>query len=59
MLTPTVAALVDRYQQAPEAAQALIRVGSSPVDGTLPDAQQAAWTMVASLFFNLDEAINK
>jgi hypothetical protein len=54
-----VADLQGRYGQAPDAARALLEVGETPVDAVLPPPEQAAWTMVASVFFNLDEALAK
>jgi hypothetical protein len=58
-LAGTVAALLVRYQQAPAAAAALLEVGATSIDPTLPPTEQAAWTMMGSLFFNLDEAMTK
>ena len=50
---------VGHYQQAPEAATQLLEVGETePADGFDP-AAVAAWTMVASEMFNLDEVLNK
>jgi hypothetical protein len=47
------------YAQKPEAAAELLKVGESPVSAEIPVPEQAAWTLVASAFFNLDEALNK
>ncbi len=47
------------YRDAPEAATQLLGVGETePADGLDP-ASVAAWTMVASEMFNLDEVLNK
>jgi hypothetical protein len=43
----------------PERAQALLKVGESQVDATLPAPRLASLTMVASQLLNLDEALNK
>ena len=40
-------------------AKKLIRVGESLADAKLPEAEFAAWTMLASNVLNLDEALNK
>ena len=40
-------------------AKKLIRVGDTPADAKLPEAEFAAWTMLASNVLNLDEALNK
>ena len=47
------------YRETPEAATQLLEVGETdPADGLDP-ASVAAWTMVASEMFNLDEVLNK
>jgi len=48
-----------RFQQEPAAAKALLTVGESPHDGSLPEAELAAWTSVMSVLLNLDEAITR
>lgn len=40
-------------------AKKLIRVGESKPDLSLPEAEFATWTMLASNVLNLDEALNK
>jgi len=45
-------------QDAP-AARALLGVGDSPRDETLDPVEHAAWTQVASLLLNLDEALTR
>ncbi len=47
------------YRNEPADAQALLSVGESKTDKTLPPAEWAAWTLVASEIFNLDEALTK
>jgi len=37
----------------------VLKVGESPVDATLPPAELASWTVVASQFLNLDEFLTK
>lgn len=47
------------YRREPAAAQALLAVGASPMDTSLPAAELAAWTFVASEVMNLDESLTK
>lgn len=58
-----VKALVDEatttYQASPATAAALLAVGESPVDRTLPAPDLAAWTLAASQVMNLDESLTK
>ena len=46
-----------KFSKEPKKASALLRVGDSGVDPTLPIADLAAFTVVANVIFNLDEAI--
>ena len=48
-----------RYRADPKAALALLAVGESPRNETLPVAEVAAWAMVANVIFNLDEVVTK
>ncbi|HEY2587873.1 MAG TPA: DUF1553 domain-containing protein [Tepidisphaeraceae bacterium] len=47
------------YEQQPEEATKLIATGESKPDASLPAAELASWTMLASQIMNLDEALNK
>ncbi len=47
------------YRQDPAVAAKLLAVGDSPVDASLPAAELAAWTIVASQILNLDESLTK
>ncbi len=47
------------YEAHPADAKALLEVGDSPSDESLPASQLAAWTMLANQLFNLDETLNK
>ena len=47
------------YESHSSEAYKLIRVGESKPDGAIPEAEFAAWTMLASNVLNLDEALNK
>ena len=48
-----------RYKEAPELATQLISVGESKPNEKLPPAELAAWTLIASQIFNLDETLTK
>lgn len=47
------------YHSAPGTAQQLIQVGEMPVEATIPPAELAAWTMLASTILNMDETVTK
>ena len=47
------------FRRDTSAAQKLITVGESKPHATLNPSELAAWTMVANLVMNLDEALNK
>jgi hypothetical protein len=47
------------YAADPSAARDLVAVGERPRDGAIPAPELAAWTMVVSEVFNLDETLNK
>ena len=48
-----------RYRRDPAAAGALLKVGESARDQRLDPAEHAAWTVLASVVLNLDEAITR
>jgi hypothetical protein len=48
-----------RYQANAEAAKQLIAFGDSKANATLKPEELAAWTMIANLLLNLDEALTK
>src|SRR5262249_9587791 len=50
---------LDRFQADNSAARKLIAVGESPRDEKADAAELAAWTALASIILNLDEAITK
>jgi hypothetical protein len=58
-LEPVIRDLRDHYARDGKASKALVAVGDSPPGAEVPAPELAAWTMVASQFFNLDEALNK
>ena len=58
-LQPVIRDLRDHYARDSKASKALVTVGDSPPGAAVPAPELAAWTMVASQFFNLDEALNK
>ena len=47
------------FKNNPGAAQKLINVGETPVDTTISQQELAAWTMVTSIIFNMDETVTK
>ena len=47
------------YAQDAKAASQLLAVGEFPTDKQLPQADLAAWTIVANLILNLDEVVTK
>jgi hypothetical protein len=51
--------LRDHYSKNAADAEALLKVGESPVDAKLPKPELAAWTMLTNQLFNLDEVLNK
>jgi hypothetical protein len=50
---------LDTYRKNADFARALLAVGESEADETLPAVESAAWTMLASELLNLDEVLNK
>jgi hypothetical protein len=48
-----------QYHQTPDDALALLSVGESPRDTSLDTCEHAAWTTIASIVLNIDEAITK
>ncbi|MDA1235666.1 MAG: DUF1553 domain-containing protein [Acidobacteria bacterium] len=50
---------IDRYQTSPQDAESFLSAGESPRPDDLDATEHAAYTAVASLILNLDEAITK
>ena len=48
-----------RFQELPDAATSLLKIGEAPADPELDAADLAAWTMVVSTILNTDEAMMK
>ena len=57
ILEQNLAAQRARYEGDPTAAKKLLAVGESPVPADVPAPELAAYTMVANLLLNLDEAV--
>jgi len=55
----TLAELQAYYRDHTDDATALLAVGDTPADATLPADQLAAWTMLVNELMNLDEVLNK
>ncbi len=59
VLQQSLTQMEQHYKADPAAARDLIAVGEKPHDGSIPPPELAAWTMVVSEVFNLDETLNK
>jgi hypothetical protein len=59
LMTATLDTLETKYDAEPALATSLSGVGESPNPSGVSQVELAAWTMVASSFLNLDEALNK
>jgi hypothetical protein len=59
LLVQTYAEQLTQYRQNPDDARALLSVGESPRDASLDACEHAAWTTIASIVLNIDEAITK
>jgi len=59
VLTDLATKQMARYARDAKGAEALVSVGDSPVDKKLPVTELAAWTNVATVLLNMDEAITK
>jgi hypothetical protein len=59
VLAETLSAQLKRYEADPDNAKKAISVGESPVPSDVPAPELAAYTMVANLLLNLDEALTK
>ena len=59
VLQQSLSQMQQHYAADPAAARELIAVGEKPRDPMIPPPELAAWTMVVSEVFNLDETLNK
>lgn len=59
ILQASLADMRAHYHSHADDAAALLKVGESKADATLPQAESAAWTMVCNQMMNLDEVLNK
>jgi hypothetical protein len=59
ILLTTEARMAADFQNDPGAASQFLQQGESPVDRTVESTELAAWTSIASLLLNMDEAITK
>jgi mono/diheme cytochrome c family protein len=59
ILTQSLVAHRGEYRANPKAAKAMLAVGEAPRRPSIDPAEHAAWTVVANLLLNLDEAITK
>lgn len=59
VLTTAVRAYASHYRDHEEAAGQLVRIGVNSVDPSVDGSELAAYTVLASLVFNLDESLTK
>lgn len=59
VLTKTAETFRAKFAAGEAEAKAILAVGESPADPTLPVGELAQWTLVASQFLNLDEFLTK
>jgi len=59
VLDSSLAQMEKHYKADPKAAHALVAEGEKRPDGSIPEPELAAWTMVASEMLNLDETVTK
>lgn len=55
----TLEQALKKFKEAPKEAAQFVSVGASPPDPSLPVEELAAWTLVSSQIFNLDETLTK
>jgi hypothetical protein len=59
VLQRSLTQMEQHYTADPASAKELVSVGEKPRDPAIPPPELAAWTMVVSEVFNLDETLNK
>ena len=59
MLTRVLAKQLEIFKANPEGAKQLLAVGEAKRNETLDASEHAAYTMVANMILNLDEAVTK
>jgi hypothetical protein len=59
VLQASLKQMQEHYSADPKAARALVEVGESKRDTSIPEPELAAWTMVASEMLNLDATVTK
>jgi predicted ATP-grasp superfamily ATP-dependent carboligase len=59
VLENSLAQMKKLYAADPKAAQELVDVGEKKRNASIPPAELAAWTMIASEMLNLDETMTK
>jgi hypothetical protein len=59
LIRETFESHLQRYQDHPELAKQLVQHGESKPPTGFPEAELAAWTMVANLLLNLDETVTR
>ena len=59
IVTRALAAQRELFEENPESAKKVVRVGESKPRGVATDVETAAWTMIANLILNLDETVTR
>ena len=59
VLKKSFSEMQQQYAANPKDAHALVSAGQKKPDGSIAEAELAAWTMIASEMLNLDETVNK
>jgi len=59
VLETSLKQMQEHYTADPKAARALVDVGESKRDPSIPEPELAAWTMLASEMLNLDQTVTK
>jgi len=59
VLETSLKQMQEHYTADPKAARALVNVGESKRDPSIPEPELAAWTMLASEMLNLDQTVTK
>jgi hypothetical protein len=59
LVSAALAKQLELYEADPEAAKKVVRAGESKPKGVAPAAETAAWTIIANLVLNLDEAVSR
>ena len=59
IMRQTYVSFLRQYRESPSEARKLLATGTTQRDQTIPPAQHAAMTMIATILLNLDETVSK